>query len=75
MALDYSYIQQVFVERYTITQGERPSPVEAVLERVDVTNFPDHKRRTQAVLMGANLDRHTQGIRVAKYTVEVYETF
>lgn len=77
MALDMSYTEAVYVEVYEIpekTDG-RPVPVELVISRIDVTQYPDHKRRTQAMLSGSGLNRRFYGVRIAKYTIQVYETF
>jgi hypothetical protein len=77
MALDSSYRQQVFVELFEKAEypDGRPEPLELVTRREDVTNWPEAKRRELAVSMTSGLDRRMYGVRIARITVEVFETF
>jgi len=63
--------QQVFVEIYEL---EIPG-VEGVSRRENVTHMSDEKRRETALHFAGRIDRSLYGVRIARYTVEVYETF
>lgn len=75
MALDSR--EQVFVEIYALPEKSdgRPAPVKAVLTRHDVTKYPDHRRRLAALDLAANTDRSRHGVRIAKYTIQLIESF
>lgn len=78
MALGPEYLQQVFIEVYEIAEkpSKLPASIETVIRREDVTNWPDAKRRVRAIeIRGEVPNPRFYGVRIARITVEVYETF
>lgn len=77
MALSDEYAEQiVYVEVYTRPEGDHGHvTAERVIRRIDVSLYPDANRRLLAVEEVGKIDRRTHGVRIARYTIEVYETF
>jgi hypothetical protein len=77
MALDSSYVEQVFVEVYghALDPNGRPEKLQEVLKREDVTYATPAKRQEIARLLATGINRKYHGVRIAKYTIQVWETF